>query len=92
MIILLHMFQSKLVYEGHIYANVPVLSDLPYEQYDVALTALQSFVSESGHEYSAPFWMGEFGTGSDSENWRKILRFIKEHDLDWAYWCIDGYQ
>ena len=86
------LFQSKLVYEGHIYTDVPLLSDLPYEEFDLALTALQSFVSEAGHEYSAPFWMGEFGTGSDSENWRKILRFIKEHDLDWGYWPIDGYE
>ena len=47
---------------------------------------------KAGHEYSAPFWMGEFGSGSDSENYQKIVRLIKEHDLDWAYWCIDGYQ
>ena len=53
---------------------------------------MQTFVMEAGHEYSAPFWMGEFGTSTDSENYQKIYRFIKEHDLDWAYWCIDGYQ
>ena len=47
---------------------------------------------KAGHEYSTPFWMGEFGGGSDSENYQKIFRLLKEHDLDWAYWCIDGYQ
>ena len=73
-------------------ASILGLSDLPYEQFDVVLNAIQSFVEKAGHEYSAPFWMGEFGTGSDSENWRKIVRFIREHDLDWGYWCIDGYQ
>ena len=68
------------------------LSDLPYEQFDVVLNALQTFVEKVGHEYSASFWMGEFGTGTNSENWRKIVRFIREHDLDWSYWCVDGYQ
>lgn len=85
-------FQSKLVYQGHIYTTVPILSDLPYEQFAVAVEAIQTFVETPGHEYSAPFWMGEFGTATNSENWLKIVRFIKERDLDWGYWCIDGYQ
>ena len=59
---------------------------------DPFLTFLQSFVQEAGHNYSAPFWMGEFGTNTDSDNWRKMVRFLKEHDLDWAYWPLDGYQ
>ena len=80
------------MYQGHIYGGVPVLSDLPYESFNTALTAMQRFVEYPGHEYSAAFWMGEFGTGEDSENWQKILRFIREHDLDWGVWCIDGYQ
>ena len=84
--------QSKLVYEGHIYGTVPFVSDLPYEEYDTVLSWMQRFVETAGHNYSAPFWMGEFGGASDSTNWRKIMRFIREHDLDWAYWPIDGYQ
>ena len=36
--------------------------------------------------------MGEFGTGEDSEEWGKILRYVEEKDLDWAYWSIDGYK
>ena len=35
--------------------------------------------------------MGEFGTGDNSKEWQKILRYIEENDLDWAYWSIDGY-
>ena len=83
-----------MVYEGHVYSEfgVGVVSEIPYEEFEYAMNVLQTFVEKAGHEYSAPFWMGEFGTGSDNENWLKIVRFIKEHDLDWAYWCIDGYQ
>ena len=84
--------QSKLVYEGHIYGTVPFVSDLPYEEYDTVLSWMQRFVETAGHNYSTPFWMGEFGGASDSTNWRKIMRFIRDHDLDWAYWPIDGYQ
>ena len=85
-------FQSKLVYEGHIYDGVPIVSDLPYDEFDAALTWMQRFVEYAGQNCSAPFWMGEFGTGSNSINWQKMVRFIREHDLDWAIWPIDGYQ
>jgi len=34
--------------------------------------AMQTFVADPGFNYSAPYWMGEFGTGEDSENWGKI--------------------
>ena len=46
-----YLFQSKLVYEGHIYDGVAVLSDLPYDEFDVALTWMQSFVEVVGHNY-----------------------------------------
>lgn len=84
--------QSKLVYTGHFYPFTPVLSDLSYDLLDPLLFVIQTFVEVPGHAYSAPFWMGEFGTGENSENWQKIFRFVKEHDLDWAYWPIDGYK
>jgi len=84
--------QAKLVYTGHIYPFTPVIADLPYDEFEYTMNVIQTFVEKAGHEYSAPFWMGEFGGGSDSENYQKIFRLLKEHDLDWAYWCIDGYQ
>ena len=37
---------------------------------------LQTFVADAGHNYSAPYWMGEFGCGGDSENWEKIVRWM----------------
>jgi hypothetical protein len=40
---------------------------------------MQTFVADVGFNYSAPYWMGEFGTGEDSENWGKIgkpTRFV----------------
>lgn len=87
--------QDKLVYTGHIYTwSVPGLYDLPDDIFEITLETMQTFVAQAGHNYSAPFWMGEFGAGSGSsqEKWRKLIRMLKEHDYDWAVWTLDGYQ
>ena len=80
------------MYEGHIYPDVDIVSDLPYNDYDTALTYMQRFVETAGQNFSAPFWLGEFGTWYDYENWHKMLRFIREHDTDWAIWALGSYQ
>ena len=53
---------------------------------------LEDYVRESGHAYSAPFWLGETGTNSDDDKWNKIYDHLKDFDLDWAYWSVDGYK
>jgi len=63
---------SQLVYSGHIYPFSPVISDLEYSLFKLTMHAMQTFVADVGFNYSAPYWMGEFGTGEDSENWGKI--------------------
>ena len=30
-----------------------------------------------GHDYSAPYWMGEFGTGDNGDKWQYIIQFLK---------------
>ena len=84
--------QEKLVYTGHTYTFWAV-SDLPWEQYSAAMTFQQLFVDAAGHNYSAPYWMSEFGTGNvDSEKYQKIIRLLRENDADFAYWSVDGYK
>lgn len=39
-----------------------------------------------------PFILGEFGDNYRSIPWQYLLRFMKELDLDWIYWCLDGYK
>mmetsp|Transcript_25104 Transcript_25104/g.54648 ORF Transcript_25104/g.54648 Transcript_25104/m.54648 type:complete len:633 (+) Transcript_25104:87-1985(+) len=39
---------------------------------------------------TAPVWLGEFGTNSNSIYWQYTLRYMKENDLDFAYWPING--
>ena len=83
---------GKLVYTGHIYPFSPIISDLPYPYYKMVMHNMQTFVADAGFNYSAPYWMGEFGSGGgNDEKWQNILRFLTETDHDWAYWSIDGY-
>ena len=36
--------------------------------------------------------MGEFGENSNNEKWQKLYQHLKDNDLDWAYWPLDGYK
>lgn len=38
----------------------------------------------------APVWLGEFGTSENDLWWRHILRYIEEHETDFAYWAVNG--
>ncbi len=59
------------------------------------------FVLEEGELWTAPVWIGEFGTCSNdlscvqnssvSGYWfLNFVRYLKENDLDWAYWPLNG--
>ena len=39
-----------------------------------------------------PVFVGEFGTvvGTDTLQWDYLLRVIREFDLDFAYWALNG--
>eukprot|EP00088_Acartia_fossae_P046304 TRINITY_DN4998_c0_g1_i2.p1 TRINITY_DN4998_c0_g1~~TRINITY_DN4998_c0_g1_i2.p1 ORF type:complete len:374 (-),score=39.35 TRINITY_DN4998_c0_g1_i2:51-1172(-) len=85
---------DKLVYSGHIYPFSPIISDLPYDLFKLTMHTMQTFVADAGYNYSAPYWMGEFGTGPspDDVKWDHIVQFLRETDHDWSYWSIDGYR
>lgn len=38
----------------------------------------------------APVWLGEFGTDEDDLWWHYMLRFIREREIDFAYWPLNG--
>ena len=66
------------------------------------MTFSQLFINYVGYKFSAPYWMGEFGTACDLnntsnpaggwENWQKLMRLLEENDADWSYWNVDGYK
>ena len=84
------LYQEKLVYSGHIY-HYWAPEGISYEDFSTEFNRTESFVNLAGNHYSAPFWLGETGTADDNGNWRNIIRYLREHDLDWAYWSLDGY-
>lgn len=53
-------------------------------------------VTIEGEEYTAPIWIGEWGTSMDNGNygyWRYLIRYLQENPhINWAYWSYNGYQ
>jgi endoglucanase len=49
-------------------------------------------------EPGVPLWVGEFGTcqtldcGANSDWFVMYIRYMKENDLAWSYWAINGTQ
>ena len=39
-----------------------------------------------------PFMLGEFGDNSNSNYWNHLVKYLEESDIDWTYWCVDGYK
>ena len=39
-----------------------------------------------------PVWVGEFGSATDDGRpaWRHLVRFLRAHELDFAYWPLNG--
>lgn len=50
------------------------------------------------HNETAPIWLGEFGTAGAGNRsagiagiwWQYMLRYLGEHDINWAYWPLNG--
>ena len=63
-----------------------------FGQYEVFASELDfrwGFLQTASKE-DVPVWLGEFGTNAQSLWWKHVLRYIAEHDLDFAYWSVNG--
>jgi len=49
---------------------------------------------EEGQEYTAPVWLGEFGTNNKNNNyWNYLIRYLDERpQIGWSYWAYNGYK
>merc|ERR1719401_1502579 len=47
------------------------------------------FVLEEGHPYTAPVFVGEFGSSKRSHFWIRQLDYMSKRDLEWAYWPLN---
>jgi endoglucanase len=91
---------NRLVYSPHDYA----FSHAAYAGYAAMKTDLGKqwgFILTQGQPYTAPLWVGEFGTSHASASdvsgatgqgfWFQSFRqYLSEADIDWSYWAING--
>ena len=91
---------NRLVYSAHDYpfSHKGILT---YDDYVKTVQAKWAFLRQ---ESEAPLWIGEFGTcqeprcldSSDPKQegfwFRNFIRFLRETDLDWCYWPLNGTQ
>ena len=85
---------NKVVYSGHIYSfSWPEWNDkkwqkATYDEFYNEMREKELLVREAGY----PFLLGEFGTNSRNKFWQYLMRLLKETNIDWTYWCLDGYK
>ena len=85
---------NKLVWSFHYYNWEPRVARFDsYEELRDDLDNNIAFVLEEGHDYTAPLWLGEFGTSSESFYWKYLIQYLSERpQIGWAYWSYDGYK
>ena len=88
---------NRLLYSPHNYAstNGGVASFADYDAFKTALDSAWGYIVNEGHPYTAPLWLGEFGTNHTSPSaiwWPWIQRYMAEKDLDWSVWALNGTQ
>jgi endoglucanase len=91
---------GRLVYSAHDY----VFSHAPYTTYAAMKTDLGNawgYILTQNQPYTAPVWVGEFGTDHTSPSnvngttgagfWFESFRqYLTDADIDWSYWAING--
>lgn len=83
--------KNKLVYTGHFYAfswPVPSWILVSYDSFKKKMFNTQTYVRGLGF----PFLFGEFGNNQRDIPWKFLIRYLKETDIDWTYWALDGFK
>jgi endoglucanase len=79
---------NRLVYSPHDYSWSQPLSS--YAQFSKLLDNSWGYIVTEGQPYTAPLWLGEFGTDTSDNWWAWIRQYITEKELSWCYWALDG--
>jgi len=85
---------NRLVYSFHIYDHFPVEWKITNQwTFDWFINNTVTFMRTEGKKYTAPIWLGEFGTNEDNKFWKLIIRYLKKNpDVHWSYWAYNGYK
>lgn len=86
---------NRVVYSPHAYAQ----AEHAFRSYDELRQAYDERAGYLLHvEPAVPIWVGEFGTcqtldcGQNSEWFRWFVRYVREKELSWSYWPLNGTQ
>ena len=86
---------DRLVYSPHAY-NIDQHPFANYDELKQVYDARAGFLLHT--EPGVPLWVGEFGTcqtlncGANSDWFVMYIRYMKENDLAWSYWALNGTQ
>jgi endoglucanase len=78
---------NRLVYSSHEYPFFGTHDYSSYEAFAAVIEARWGFVTNS-----YPVWVSEFGRAATGEElWTSyFVRYLKEKDIGWAYWGLNG--
>jgi aryl-phospho-beta-D-glucosidase BglC (GH1 family) len=82
---------NKLVYTGHFYGfswPIPTWKTYSYEDFKLRLFNTQTYVRGLGF----PYLLGEYGNNNQDTPWKYLMTFLRETDIDWTYWALDGFK
>jgi endoglucanase len=85
----------RLVYSPHAYAS-PDHTFQSYEELRQVYDQRAGYLLQA--EPAVPLWVGEFGScqsldcGQNSQWFRWFVQYLKERDLSWSYWPLNGTQ
>lgn len=91
---------NRVVYAPHDYS----FSHAPYASYSDMATDLGNrwgYLLVQNEPYTAPVWVGEFGTSHASPSdvagttgqgfwFQNFRRYLADADVDWSYWAVNG--
>jgi endoglucanase len=101
---------NHLVYSPHDYSstNGGAASFADYNAFKAAMDSAWGYIVTPGQTYTAPLWVGEFGTNHNTATidagpldaspsastawWGWIRQYVAEKDLDWSIWALNGTQ
>ena len=87
--------RDRLVYSPHAYSS-PAHTFSSYEELRQAYDSRAGFLLEASP--AVPLWVGEFGAcqtldcGAESQWFLWFVRYLKERNLSWGYWPLNGTQ
>lgn len=86
---------NHLVYSPHAYSS-PEHTFASYDELKQVFDARAGFLLHT--EPGVPLWVGEFGAcqsldcGAESQWFTWFIQYLKENDLSWGYWPLNGTQ